>query len=52
MPPDIILGVGYDRTQFVRKAVSEVKETLALLWVLVVLIIFLFFREWTIAFRP
>ena len=52
MPPDIILGVGYDRTQFVRKAVSEVKETLAIAIGLVVLIIFLFFREWTIAFRP
>ncbi len=52
MPPDIILGVGYDRTQFVRKAVVEVKETLAIAVGLVVLIIFLFFREWTIAFRP
>ena len=52
MPPDIILGVGYDRTQFVRKAVSEVKETLAIAVGLVVLIIFLFFREWTIALRP
>ena len=52
MPPDIILGVGYDKTQFVRKAVSEVKETLAIAVSLVVLIIFLFFREWTIALRP
>jgi multidrug efflux pump len=52
MPADIILGVGYDRTQFVRKAVSEVKETLAIAVGLVVLIIFLFFREWSIALRP
>ena len=52
MPSDIILEVGYDRTQFVRKAVSEVKETLAIAIGLVVLIIFLFFREWTIALRP
>jgi multidrug efflux pump len=52
MPSDIILEIGYDRTQFVRKAVSEVKETLAIAVGLVVLIIFLFFREWSIALRP
>jgi multidrug efflux pump len=52
MPADIVMEVGYDRTQFVRKAVSEVKETLAIAIGLVVLIIFLFFREWTIAMRP
>ena len=52
MPSDMTMMVGYDRTQFVRKAVSEVKETLAVAIGLVVLIIFLFFREWTIAFRP
>jgi multidrug efflux pump len=52
MPSDMSIEVGYDRTQFVRKAVSEVKETLAIAIGLVVLIIFLFFREWTIALRP
>lgn len=52
LPPDIILEVGYDKTQFVRKAVTEVKETLIIAILLVVIIIFLFFREWSIAFRP
>lgn len=52
MPPDIILEVGYDRTTFVRNAVSEVKETLIIAIILVVAIIFLFFREWTLALRP
>jgi multidrug efflux pump len=52
MPPDIILEVGYDRTIFVRNAIGEVKETLIIALILVVLIIFLFFREWAIAFRP
>ena len=52
MPSDMMIEVGYDRTQFVRKAVKEVKETLAIAVCLVVLIIFLFFREWTIALRP
>ncbi|MBL7744276.1 MAG: efflux RND transporter permease subunit [Chitinophagaceae bacterium] len=52
MPADILLEVGYDRTTFVRNAIGEVKETLIIAITLVVLIIFLFFREWIIAFRP
>src|SRR6187401_2158208 len=52
MPPDILLEVGYDRTTFVRNAISEVKDTLIIAIILVVLIIFLFFREWKIALRP
>ncbi len=52
MPGDILLEVGFDRTTFVRKAVEEVKETLLIAISLVVIIIFLFFREWTIALRP
>lgn len=52
MPADILLEVGYDKSQFVRNAIFEVKETLIIAIVLVVIIIFLFFREWGIAFRP
>jgi multidrug efflux pump len=52
MPPDIILEVGYDRTTFVRNAIKEVKETLVIAILLVVTIIFLFFREFTLALRP
>ncbi len=52
MPADIILEVGYDRTTFVRHAINEVKDTLIIAILLVVFIIFLFFREWTIALRP
>lgn len=52
MPEDIRMEVGFDRTIFVRKAVEEVKETLLIAIGLVVIIIFLFFREWSMAFRP
>jgi len=52
MPADILLEVGYDKSQFVRNAIFEVKETLIIAIILVVIIIFLFFREWAIAFRP
>lgn len=52
LPEDVLLEVGFDRSQFVRKAIREVKETLFIAIGLVVLIIYLFFREWSIAFRP
>ena len=52
MPADILLEVGYDRTTFVRHAIKEVKDTLFIAIGLVVIIIFLFFREWTMALRP
>jgi multidrug efflux pump len=47
-----MLEIGFDRTLFVRKAIKEVQETLLIAIGLVVLIIYLFFREWSIAFRP
>ncbi|MFN6374460.1 MAG: efflux RND transporter permease subunit [Chitinophagia bacterium] len=52
LPQDIMLEIGFDRSLFVRKAISEVKETLFIAILLVVIIIYLFFREWSIAFRP
>ncbi|NDC77716.1 MAG: efflux RND transporter permease subunit [Chitinophagia bacterium] len=52
LPEDVLLEVGFDRSQFVRKAIREVKETLFIAIGLVVIIIYLFFREWSIAFRP
>lgn len=52
LPKDIVLEIGFDKTIFVRKAIAEVKETLIIAILLVVLIIYLFFREWSIAFRP
>jgi multidrug efflux pump len=52
LPEDVMLEVGFDRSQFVRKAIKEVKETLFIAIGLVVIIIYLFFREWSIAFRP
>ncbi len=52
VPKDIRLELGVDNTIFVRKAVQEVEETIFIAIGLVVLIIFLFFRDWTVAFRP
>ena len=52
MPPDVIINVGVDKSKFVRRAISEVTETLFIAIGLVVLIIYLFFRNWAIALRP
>lgn len=41
-----------DTTTNVRKALSEVEETLLIAFILVVLVVYLFFRNWLIAFRP
>ena len=52
LPPDIIMSVAIDKSKFVRRALSEVTETLFIAIGLVVLIIYLFFRNWAIALRP
>lgn len=52
VPEDIQLDIVMDNTKFVRNSVKEVEETLLIAVVLVVFIIFLFFRDWLIAFRP
>lgn len=52
LPGDIRMEVSYDQTINIRKSISEVKETLIVAFVLVVLIVYLFFRDWLIAIRP
>ncbi|MQP25858.1 MMPL family transporter [Flavobacterium sp. LMO8] len=52
LPKDIDLNIAIDTTTFVKKSVVEVAETLVISIILVILIIYLFFRDWAIAFRP
>jgi len=52
LPPDFKLNVGMDQTIFIKRAISEVEETLFIAIGLVILIIFVFFRDWIIAVRP
>ncbi|MDR1678973.1 MAG: efflux RND transporter permease subunit [Prevotellaceae bacterium] len=51
-PEGMSLFITRDRSIFVRNSVIEVMETLGIAVVLVVIIIFLFFRNWIIALRP
>ena len=49
---DIEFAIPIDNTLNVRRALSEVKETIVISFGLVVLVIFFFFRNWLIAIRP
>src|SRR5665213_1704080 len=49
---DIQLKVLIDDTTYIRQSLAEVEETLAISFGLVVIVIFLFFRDWLIALRP
>jgi hydrophobe/amphiphile efflux-1 (HAE1) family protein len=49
---DIEFAIPIDNTKNVRRALSEVKETIVISFTLVVLVIFFFFRNWLIAIRP
>lgn len=52
LPKDYSINIALDNTRFIKKSLAEVKETLLIALVLVILIIFLFFRDWVVAFRP
>ncbi|HVK46417.1 MAG TPA: efflux RND transporter permease subunit [Pseudobacter sp.] len=52
VPADITLNIAMDQTRFIKQSISEVEETLIIALILVVLIIYLFFRSWLIAIRP
>ncbi|MEO5788460.1 efflux RND transporter permease subunit [Gelidibacter sp.] len=52
LPADFKLNVVVDDTLFVKRAITEVVETLAISIVLVILVIYLFFRNWSMALRP
>jgi len=49
---DIEFAIPIDNTKNVRRALTEVKETIFISFALVVLVIFFFFRNWLIAIRP
>ena len=52
MPEDIKLNISMDQTIFIKRSISEVEETLVISFLLVVLVIYLFFRDFVIAIRP
>ena len=52
LPADLELDLAFDNTRFVRQALEEVEETIVIAFVLVMLTIFLFLRDWRTTFIP
>ncbi|MFP4091973.1 MAG: efflux RND transporter permease subunit, partial [Cyclobacteriaceae bacterium] len=52
LPDDIQLGYALDTTLTIRKAISEVEETILIAFGLVVIVIFMFLRNWRTTLIP
>ncbi|MFP4544531.1 MAG: efflux RND transporter permease subunit [Candidatus Kapaibacterium sp.] len=52
LPSDIELGIGFDDTKFIRSSIDEVQQTIFLAFFLVILVIFLFLRDWRTTIIP
>jgi multidrug efflux pump len=52
LPEDIHTALGFDSTEYIRDSIAEVQQTIYLAFSLVVLIIFLFLRDWRTTLIP
>jgi len=52
LPEDIDAAIAYDNSVFIRSSISEVESTIVEAFILVVLIIFLFLRNWRTTLIP
>ncbi|MDR1055129.1 MAG: efflux RND transporter permease subunit [Prevotellaceae bacterium] len=52
LPEDIETSILFDSTQFIRASIAEVEETIYVAFILVILVIFLFLRDWRITLIP
>ncbi len=52
LPEDVTYSYGFDNTRFIRASINEVKETVYVAFILVIIIIFLFLRDWRVTLVP
>jgi len=52
LPEDIDVQIGFDTTEYIRNSIKEVKNTIYLAFFLVVIIIFIFLRNWRTTIIP
>ena len=52
LPDDVMVSYGFDNTRFIRASISEVEETVYVAFLLVIIIIFLFLRDWRVTLVP
>ena len=52
LPADIVTGITLDTTRFIRASIAEVQETIYIAFLLVILVIFMFLRDWRVTLVP
>ncbi|MDO4736177.1 MAG: efflux RND transporter permease subunit, partial [Bacteroidia bacterium] len=52
LPDDVKYSYGFDSTRFIRASIKEVEETVYIAFLLVIIIIFLFLRDWRVTLVP
>ena len=52
LPEDVSMNMVFDNTKFIRASINEVEETVYIAFILVVVIIFLFLRDWRVTLVP
>jgi multidrug efflux pump len=52
LPEDVILEPAFDNTRFIRASINEVQTTVYIAFILVVVVIFLFLRDWRVTLIP
>ncbi len=52
LPDDVVLNYGFDNTHFIRASIAEVKQTVYEAFILVIIIIFLFLRNFRVTLIP
>jgi len=52
LPEDVTTDYGFDNTKFIRASIYEVQETVYVAFILVIIIIFLFLRDWRVTLIP
>ena len=52
LPADVVTDYGFDNTRFIRSSISEVVETVWVAFLLVIIIIFMFLRDWRVTLVP
>ena len=52
LPEDVHYNYGFDNTKFIRASIDEVRQTVYEAFLLVIIIIFLFLRDWRVTLVP
>ena len=52
LPEDVSFSYGFDNTKFIRASIAEVESTVYEAFILVIIIIFLFLRDWRVTLIP